>query len=497
LIHLTSFAPPSSLDMPPHSRFESLPAELLSGILTRCSRKELINLAQTHSNLRAACRQELVNYPLTMLITSKSLKFWVAYFRKENTLLTQGARSLDIMVAVKMQDLLDAFDDVDPTVFGVNARPIHPDATRVFPLPSSLRKLSLKLNRMPGPGVSSDTLLYLLLRSLPERCPYIEELSIKASPENPSDEFDKCIRRLTHLRKLHLHVPNLPRISNRLSLLPGSLNDLYLWVGDIQTQEEVTTTVPWAHGIRKVAFAACASQGTANILMILSRGGATHLTELVIREDRYGAAPVTMMPSQETLTVGLQEFSLLQPPLRKLILTDPSAWSNSLHLPLLHTAAAFTLTQLSLQGVDTCIFPSHLPWSRLQSLNLRSIPKMGYQGPLTEPIFLVLTSIIMGEIHEIQTPEDFFPALETIKWQSAIAPEQVASLIRHDIKRIDIFVDYDDDLYELLWEAMDGHTIDLIALEGRFPEWIEKPSDNGERIFPEFPNIREFIVSCF
>jgi hypothetical protein len=105
--------------MSPHFRLESLPAELLSGILTRCSREELINLAQTRSNLRTACREELVNYSLIMKITSDNLKSWLAYFRKENTLLTRGARSLDIEFAidVTMQDFFDAFDDVDLAVF--------------------------------------------------------------------------------------------------------------------------------------------------------------------------------------------------------------------------------------------------------------------------------------------------------------------------------------------------------------------------------------------
>jgi hypothetical protein len=119
---------------------------------------------------------------------------------------------------------------------------------------------------------------------------------------------------------------------------------------------------------------------------------------------------------------------------------------------------------------------------------------MGYQGRLTEPIFPVLTALTMSWIHQIQAPEDLFPVLETIKLQSTTTPKQIASLIRHDIKRIDMAAYYTDDLYEPLWEAMGGHTIDLIALEGRFPDWMDELANNGERIFPEFPNIREFTI---
>jgi hypothetical protein len=309
-----------------------------------------------------------------------------------------------------------------------------------------------------------------------------------------SDEFDKCIRRLNHLRKLHLRAWNLPHIPNRLSLLPASLTDLSLGMADTQTQEEVATIVPWARGIRNITFEECEPQDTANILMILSRGGAIHLTELGLRENRINGGPAESMSLREALTAGLQELSLLQPPLRTLDLTKPSAWSGSLHLPLLHTAVASTLTQFSLRGVDACIFPSHLPWPRLQSLDLMEIPKMGYEGLLAKPIFPVLTALTMHLVEEIQAPEDLFPALETITWGSIATPEQVASLVRHDIKRIDMVVNLTDDLDESLWEAMGGHTIDLITLEGRFPDRIKRLAASGERIFPAFPNIREFTI---
>jgi hypothetical protein len=494
LLHLTSFTYPSSLSMPPQSRIESLPTELLSGILTRCSREDLVNLAQTHNNLHTACRKELVNYLFTMRITSASLKSWAVYFRKESTLLTEGVRSLDIAINVTKQDLLDAFDDVDPTVFDVNAQPTHPDAGRILPLPSSLRKLSLVSDSMRGHNFSSDFLLLLLFRPLPERCPHLEELIIQASPRYASDEFHKCIFRRTRLRKLHLRVWHLFSIPNRLSLIPASLADLNLCATDIQTQERVATAVTWIRGIRKIDFARCAPQDIANILRILSRGGATHLTELILEEDRDGADPAAMMSLREALTLGLQEFSLLQPPLHTLSLTGPSGWSDFLHLSPLHTAVVSTLMNLYLQDMDSCVFPSHLPWPRLQSLEIISIPKVGYQGPLSEPIFPTLTAITMYEVDEIQTPEDLFPALEAIKWYSTTTPEQVASLVRHDIRRIDMTFDDMEVLYEPLWEAMGGHTIGLIALKGHFPEWMDERSNNGERIFPGFPNIREFTL---
>jgi hypothetical protein len=373
--------------MPPRSRFESLPAEVLSCILTRCSRDDLVNLAQTHSNLRAVCRQELINYPLTMNITSDSLKSWVAYFRKEDTLLTRGARSLDITIAVRMQDLLDAFENIDPTVFDVDARPIHSDASRVFPLPSSLRKLSLETGWVPGSGLSSDSLLFLLLHPLPERCPHLEELNIQDSSWHPSDKFDQCILRLTCLRKLHLSVWYLPNIPNRLSLFPASLTDLKLGVADMQTQEEVTTTVPWVRGIRKIEFAIFTPQGIANVLMMLSRGDTSHLTELTLHEIRDVVGPAMVMSMREALTVSLQEFSLLQPPLHTLGLTGPSAWSSPLHLPLLHTAMESTLTQLTLQAMDYCTF-SHLPWLHLPRASQH--PRIYHRvvlilHPLTQP----------------------------------------------------------------------------------------------------------------
>jgi hypothetical protein len=394
-----------------------------------------------------------------------------------------------------MQDFFDAFDDVDLAVFDVDARPIHPDADRILPLPSSLRKLSLKTFLTPSLNVSSETLLILLFRSLPERCPHLEELTIQIHSNHPSYGFDKCIRRLKHLRKLYLNVWDLPNIPNRLSLLPASLTDLNLSVSDLQTQEDVAIIVPWVRGIRKIKLWTYTPQCTANVLMILSRGSATHLTELILREDEDRADPAAMMSLREALTAGLQEFSFLQPPLHTLTLAGPPAWSDSLHLPFLHTAVASTLTHLFLQRMDSCIFPSHLPWPRLQSLELKWIPKVGYQGPLTEPIFPVLRAIVMFWVEAIQAPEDLFPALETIKWDSAPTPEQVASLVRHDIKRIDMTSDYEDgDLYEPLWEAMGGHIIGLITLEGYLPNWMEELASNGERIFPEFPNIREFVI---
>jgi hypothetical protein len=493
-VHLTFFTHPSSLNMPPHSRFESLPAEVLSGILTRCSRDDLVNLAQTCNSLCAVCRQELINYPLTMKVTPDNLKCWAAYFRKGNNPFTRGARSLDIMLYLRRD--FGAFGDVDPAVFDMNAQPIHPDASRIFPLPSSLRRLSLTTLQRPNHILSSDIPL-LLLRSLPERCPRLEELTFRANPKHLSDDFDRCIRRLTHLRKLHFHVWNPPGIPNRLSLLPASLTDLYLRINDIQTQEEVAATVPWVRRIRKLSLEICAPQGIANVLMILSRGGASQLTELILNEDRSEKDPATMIPLREALTAGFQEFSFLQPPLHTLSLANPSAWLDSLHLPLLHTAVASTLTQLSLRDVDSCIFPSHLPWPRLQSLEFFGISKMGYQGPLTEPIFPVLTAISMFDVGEIQAPEDLFPALKMIKWQTAATPEQVASLVRHDIKRIGMTAHYGDDPYEPLWEAMGGHTIELIALQGRFPDGMKELAKNGERIFPGFPNIREFAIDWY
>jgi hypothetical protein len=122
------------------------------------------------------------------------------------------------------------------------------------------------------------------------------------------------------------------------------------------------------------------------------------------------------------------------------------------------------------------------------------VPEMGYEGSLTEPIFPVLTALTMYEVHEIQAPEDLFPALETINWQSFATPEQVASLVHHDIKRIDIAVEERDVHYEPVWEAMGEHTIDLIALEGNFPRWMEELNAHGKCIFPRFPNIREFTI---
>jgi hypothetical protein len=96
---------------------------------------------------------------------------------------------------------------------------------------------------------------------------------------------------------------------------------------------------------------------------------------------------------------------------------------------------------------------------------------------------------------EIQAPEDLFPALEMIVWRDGTAtPEQVASLVRDDIKRIDIISHHTDELFESLWKAVGGHTIDLIALQGRFSERIKRLANNGERIFPGFPNIREFAI---
>jgi hypothetical protein len=55
------------------------------------------------------------------------------------------------------------------------------------------------------------------------------------------------------------------------------------------------------------------------------------------------------------------------------------------------------------------------------SLELNSIPKVGYQGPIAEPIFPVLTTIAIDNVREIQAPEDLFPALETIKWYNYTA----------------------------------------------------------------------------
>jgi hypothetical protein len=120
---------------------------------------------------------------------------------------------------------------------------------------------------------------------------------------------------------------------------------------------------------------------------------------------------------------------------------------------------------------------------------------MGHQGPLTEPIFPILTVITLFAVDEIQASDDLFPALETINWRGATAPEQVASLVRYDIKRIDIVVYDMDEFYEPLLEAMGGHTIYLISLEGHFSDQIEQLADNGERIFPGFPNIREVTLS--
>jgi hypothetical protein len=156
---------------------------------------------------------------------------------------------------------------------------------------------------------------------------------------------------------------------------------------------------------------------------------------------------------------------------------------------------ASTLTQLDLQGMDSCIFPSHLPWPRLQSLELIEIPKMGYQGPLIKSIFPVLTDLTMVGVREIQAPEDLFPTLKTIRWYSSPTPEQVASLVRHDIKHFAILSFDADLLYEPLWEAMGGHTIGLVRLEGCLSKWIKQLAKNGERIFPGFPNIGEFTIS--
>jgi hypothetical protein len=42
---------------------------------------------------------------------------------------------------------------------------------------------------------------------------------------------------------------------------------------------------------------------------------------------------------------------------------------------------------------------------------------------------------------------------------------------------------------------MGGHTIDLIALRGSIPAWMNELAKSGERIFPGFPNIRELTIS--
>jgi hypothetical protein len=262
----------------------------------------------------------------------------------------------------------------------------------------------------------------------------------------------------------------------------------------METQEEVAATIPWVRGIRRITYAGCASQGIADFLMILARGGAIHLADLFLWEDQFRDDSAATTSQREALTAGFQELSLLQPPLHILCLLNLSAWSSPLHLPLLHTAVASTLSELSLRDVDACIFASHLPWPRLQSLELIDVPKMGYEGPLTEPIFPVLTAISMLVVDEIQAPEDLFPALETIRWYSeTTTPEKFASLIRHDIKRIDMDVFHTNIFHEPLWEAMGGHTIDLIALAGRFPGWMHELADD-DIILPRFPNVRKFTI---